>query len=176
MKKGTMEWIQGSIKIRKYKEIDGVVLYEKMGCNQEMMKYTGWNPYYSLEASQAFVSRVIANYELGEDYSWMIEVDSCPVGMIGAYDYNEKENSIEIGYSIFQDYWQKGYASLVVQMVCEYLMEEEGITLLKAWSAEENLASKRILEKCGFVETEIKEANINVAGVVYNQVFFEKGK
>ena len=52
-------------------------------------------------------------------------------------------------------------------------MTEEGIEKIKAWSAVDNIASKKVLEKTGFIETEIIEASINVDGLKYDQIFFE---
>ena len=177
MKQGTKELTDGNMKLRQYTEADIPVLYEKQGCDPEMMHYTGWNPYATLDMTRGFISRIIEGYDQGaDDYSWFIEVAGKSIGTIGAYDYDPEQSSIEIGYSIFRENWGNGFASQALDMVCDYLMREEGICTLKAWSAEDNVTSKRVLEKAGFHQTETKEAAINVDGVKFDQVFYEKRK
>lgn len=175
MRQGTTELTEGSLKLRRYKKEDIIILYEKLGCDPQMMRYTGWNPYHSLEAATGFISGIIESYaQATGDYSWIIEYDGQPAGIIGAYDYKPEENCIEIGYSIFRDCWGRGYASKALDLVCNYLMQNEGIQRLKAWSAVENIASRKVLEHAGFVKTEIKEAAINVNGESFDQVIYQK--
>lgn len=77
------------------------------------------------------------------------------VGTIGAYDYCSQDDSIEIGYSIFQKYWRKGYATEVIKLVCDKLAVESSVKLIKAWCADENVASSKALARNGFVRKEI---------------------
>ena len=177
MKQGTKELTDGNMKLRQYTVDDIPVLYEKQGCDLDMMHYTGWNPYATLDMTRGFICRIIEGYDQGaDDYSWFIEVAGKSIGTIGAYDYDPEQSSIEIGYSIFRENWGNGFASQALELVCNYLMREEGIRTLKAWSAEDNVASKKVLEKAGFHQTEMKEAAINVGGVKFDQVFYEKRK
>ena len=165
---------EDKLQLRSYIMSDAAVIYEHLGCDPEMMRYTGWNPYFSLEATENFVADVIRKYESGKkEYSWLITYKGEPVGTIGAYDYDAEQNCIEIGYSIFREYWGNGYASIALRMVKDYLMQEEGIYTLKAWSADANIASKRVLEKAGFVQTKVKEAAINVNGEQFDQAIYE---
>ena len=164
---------EDKLQLRRYTMSDADTIYENLGCDPEMMRYTGWNPYFSLEATRKFLADVIQKYESGEkEYSWLITHKGEPVGTIGAYDYDAEQNCIEIGYSIFREYWGKGFAFRALKLVKDYLMQEEGIHTLKAWSAEANIASKRVLEKAGFVQTEVKEAAINVNGEQFDQEIY----
>ena len=168
---------EDKLQLRPYVMPDTDIIYENLGCDPEMMHYTGWNPYLSLEATRKCVAEVIQKYEIGEkEYSWLITYDGEQIGTIGAYDYDAEQNCIEIGYSIFREYWGKGFASHALKLVKDYLMKEEGIHTLRAWSADANIASKRVLEKAGFVQTEVKEAALNVNGKKYDQVIYELSK
>lgn len=175
LKHGSIPLQGKTITLRKFAMTDAPLLHEKLGCNPEMMRFTGWNPYRTLESVTRFVSEVIEGYEQEQaDYSWIIEANGSPVGIIGAYDFDKESNSLEIGYSVFQEHWGKGYASEALGLVCEYLLLTERIRCLKAWSAAANSGSKRVLEKAGFVQTSVKEAALNVEGQVFDQVFYKK--
>lgn len=161
--------------LRRYTEGDIDLIYEQLGCKPEMIRYTGWNPYFSLESTRQMLKNFIAGYTNGSgDYSWVIEVDEKPVGTIGAYDYSIEENSIEIGYSIFVDCWGKGYASRALSMVCDYLLKEEGLDCIKAWSAKDNIGSIRVLEKVGFIKTGEAADAIKVDEETHDQILFDK--
>ena len=157
--------------IRECKLEDAAILYRELGRNPEMLRYTGWNPYSSLESTKDFLSNVIASKE---DYSWVVEENGYIVGIIGAYDYCSQDESIEIGYSIFQKYWGKGYATQAIKLACDRLSIDRSVKLIKAWCADENIASEKALKRNGFVRKEIIESAINVCGEEYDQVIYEK--
>lgn len=157
--------------IRKCKLEDAAILHKELGCNSEMLRYTGWNPYSSLDATRDFLLKAIASKE---EFSWVIEEDGYIVGTIGAYDYCSQDESIEIGYSIFQDCWGKGYATKAIKLACDKLSIEHSIKIIKAWCADENKASAKALEQNGFVKKDVIESAINVCGEKYDQLIYEK--
>lgn len=150
---------------------DALILHKEIGCNPEMKRYTGWDPYGTLESTAGFITHVVNSTD---DYLWIIEKDGEAVGQIGAFDYNEEEQSIEIGYSIFQKYWGRGHALQAVAAACETLFSSGSIKSIKAWSARENLASAKALELNGFKATEIAESALNINGETFDQIFYER--
>ena len=57
---------------------------------------------------------------------------------------------IEIGYTISQEHWGKGYATEAALGFVEYAATALKVTALVAYTNEANTASNRVLEKCGF--------------------------
>ena len=49
--------------IRKCKLEDATILHRELGCNPEMLRYTGWNPYSSLVDTRDFLSKAIVSKE-----------------------------------------------------------------------------------------------------------------
>ena len=157
--------------IRKCIINDALIIYKELGCNPEMLQYTGWNPYSTLESTEQFLVNAINS---DEDYSWVIEDNGEVVGTIGAYDYLSEDGSIEIGYSIFQKYWGKGYATHAIDLVCSFFSSKEHIKCIKAWCAQENFASVKALERNGFKRTDDLAAALNVNGEKYTKVYYER--
>lgn len=85
---------------------DAEDIYKNIGCDKEMSKYTGWNPYFTLEST---IAKVEADLKSKDSYSWVIRKSDEFVGIVGAYEYASERKSIEIGYSIVRDFWGKGY-------------------------------------------------------------------
>ncbi len=70
--------------------------------------------------------------------------------IIGTCCFGETSQGDEwgFGYSIHKDYWGKGYATEIVKAVISYGVEM-GIKAFASDCAEENVASARVMEKCG---------------------------
>ena len=57
----------------------------------------------------------------------------------------------EIGYGISEKYQNNGYATEAVKGVLEWALNNPNVTAIEAETDSENVASKRVLEKCGFI-------------------------
>ena len=56
----------------------------------------------------------------------------------------------EIGYGISEEYQNNGYATEAVRAVLEWAFSHPDVTAVEAETDSDNVASKRVLEKCGF--------------------------
>lgn len=61
--------------------------------------------------------------------------------------------AIEIGYGIYPPYQGQGYATEAVGAAVKWALAQNGVTAVEAEAEADNLASVRVLEKCGFVPT-----------------------
>ncbi len=75
------------------------------------------------------------------------------IGVIGAYDYDPSNDTIEVGMSIEKASWGKGYAGEVLTEILRYLSEEENIGTVTAWCEEENIGSEKAMLKAGMEKT-----------------------
>ena len=62
-----------------------------------------------------------------------------------------KDNVVEIGYGILPDQEGKGYTTEAVQAMTQWAFGNADVVFVEAEIEPENRASRRILEKCGFV-------------------------
>lgn len=82
---------------------------------------------------------------------WMIELkDGTHIGEL-CFKGLDKNGIAEIGYGICEEYQNNGYATEAVKAVVEWALSEPDVTAVEAETDDENAASKRVLEKCGFV-------------------------
>ncbi len=82
--------------------------------------------------------------------AWMIEkTDGTPVGDLCFKGL--RENGIaEIGYGILEEYQGQGYATEAVRAACRWAFLHPELRSLEAETDAGNVASQRVLEKCGF--------------------------
>ena len=94
----------------------------------------------------------INNPDQWEWYSiWMIELkDGTHIGEL-CFKGLDKNGIAEIGYGINDKYQNNGYATEAVKAVLEWAFTDPKVTVIEVETDAGNIASKRVLEKCGFV-------------------------
>jgi ribosomal-protein-alanine N-acetyltransferase len=113
-------------------------------------------PYpYTLRDAEIFIGDQIEK-QLNDPVAdtFAIRLDGKIIGCIGFMPIpNEfQKHSTEIGYSLSKDYRKKGIMSKTVGFFCDQLFNEHGFVKLIALTFADNIASKEVLEKNGFVE------------------------
>lgn len=82
---------------------------------------------------------------------WMIELkDGTHIGEV-CFKGLDSNGIAEIGYGISEKYQNYGYATEAVKAVLEWAFSNPNVTAVEAETDSENVASKRVLEKCGFI-------------------------
>ncbi len=84
---------------------------------------------------------------------WMIELKTgTHIGEL-CFKGLDANGVTEIGYGIAEEYRGWGYATEAVAAVVSWALRQPGVTRVEAETDAGNAASKRVLEKCGFVPT-----------------------
>lgn len=76
--------------------------------------------------------------------------DSTYVGYVQAVPFND--GTWEIGYHIGSNYTKKGYATEAVTAFLPVIMKQIGITEIAGICLADNLASAKVMERCGFIK------------------------
>ena len=94
--------------------------------------------------------------------------DDTPLGDIGLQISAEYPNEADIGYTVIAAAQGQGIASEALQAVCEYAFIRAGVKAVNAWVLADNGGSVRVLEKVGFVRTQVMEKAYEINGVRYD--------
>jgi ribosomal-protein-alanine N-acetyltransferase len=65
--------------------------------------------------------------------------------------YNIEDHSADLGYRVAQHVSGRGVATTTVRELCQLAAAEHGLRTLRAATAEQNAASRKVLIKAGFV-------------------------
>jgi [ribosomal protein S5]-alanine N-acetyltransferase len=95
------------------------------------------------------------NYQKQEGIDWAItlhtEVGPNPViGMCGAYPWERSDRHVDIGYHLLPSHWGQGYATEATRAVIRWCFENLDVHRIQADCTDGNIASERVLLKCGF--------------------------
>ena len=143
--------------LRPWKITDAEALYTQAH-NPIIGKRCGWPLHKSVDESRDIIEVV-----LSKPHSFAICLpNNTPIGSIGLLLQGESnlpigENEAEIGYWLGEDFWGKDYVTEAALRVLQYAFDELHLTQLWASAYKENIASQRVLEKCGFRYHHTKE-------------------
>lgn len=84
------------------------------------------------------------------------------------------ENIVELGYVIHPNFKNKGYATEALS-TCIDLIFKSGFKAVKAGAFEENLASQRVMQKCGMALLDEQE-QIEYRGKIHNCKYYQIDK
>lgn len=102
-----------------------------------------------------------------------IDVDGTAIGGIGVHPQTDiSRKNAELGYWLAEPYWGKGITTEAVKQIIDYGFKEFDITRIYARPFDNNIASKRVLEKVGFIFEARFEKTLIKNGVLLDELFF----
>jgi len=125
------------------------------------------HPYTERDARE-FLDTV---YKSREDTFFAIEAQGAAIGGIGFMLQQDVERvSAEIGYWLGEAYWGRGIATEALGAVTRHAIKHHQLTRLFALPFAYNIASCRVLEKCGYVlEGRLRRSAIK-DGIIVDQL------
>ena len=94
------------------------------------------------------------------------------IGMMN--DVEVKDGKIEMGYAYLPDYYNRGYATEAFRGAIEFLLDH-GFETVLAGAFSQNLASLRVMEKCGMTRQDYTE-EIEYRGVTHTCIYYAISK
>lgn len=128
-------------------------------------------PYpYTVEDGEMWL-KIASNEKLPCNFA--IAVNNQAVGGIGLTLGEDIERiSAEVGYWLGEKYWGKGITSSALKGIVEYGFNELGLERIFAKPLEQNITSRRVLEKNGFKLECIMEKSVIKEGEINNQALY----
>jgi RimJ/RimL family protein N-acetyltransferase len=108
-------------------------------------------PRSSLDENRAKLLRQIAQLEEHGFGMLSVELADETIGAAGL-QHLEGGPEIEVGYRFLKEHWGRGYATEVARASLAFGFDEVGLERIVAVALETNVASRRVLEKCGLQE------------------------
>jgi len=131
------------------------------------------NP-YTEEDARKWLEFCKKSDENKDNFLFVIEVDSEPVGGIGLH--KKMEHCFDVGYWIAEKYWGKGYATEALKTITDLALNELKIDRIQAFVFDGNVASEKVLEKCGYEYEGYLKKSHKKRDTFYNSKLFAKIK
>lgn len=129
--------------------------------------------YNSYDSFVIIMDDLVKENESGYSYMCLLKEDDYIIGRFNIHSI--KKGNCELGYRLDQDFQGKGFATLGVKMIIDFVSNKRDINLITAGTAMTNIGSQRVLEKNGFQRVELVNKVMKVPdqwidGVVYQKL------
>ena len=143
---------------------DDVEPMHRIMSNPEAMRYWSTLPHETMAQTEAWIASMIEPAGRDTD-DFILECGGEVIGKVGAWQLPE------FGYLLSPDVWGRGYAFEAVTAFVEH-RRRAGSSELTADTDPRNVASRRLLEKCGFQETGHAARTWFIGGEWYDSVYY----
>lgn len=105
-----------------------------------------------LRARAAKLHRDPANWRWNTCWLIMRNEDRVVMGSFAFMDEPNDDGEVEIEYGLASEFWHCGYMTETVRAMCRWARHLPGVYSMIAKPAPDNIASKKVLINCGFIE------------------------
>ena len=102
---------------------------------------------------------------------WVIELDNEPIGVFSISPHQDDDNW-EAGYFIDFEYQKMGYATEALYCGLKWCIDKHGADNIEAGITIHNTASRKLVEKLGFILEKTVEKDWEWNGVLYDSVYY----
>lgn len=112
------------------------------------------SPIKTIDEAEALLSKFLKSIEDKTAIWWTFcSVKSGkPFGYGGLFEIDLENKRAEIGYGLLKEYWGRGFASSILEIITKYGFEELNLHRIYGLVDPENKASLRVLEKNGYLK------------------------
>ena len=137
--------------LQRLKYEDAEEIFYTYASKPEATRFVSWETHRRMEDTMRFLrtSRYLWTKQKDFSYSVRLRDTNRLIGGIGCIN---QEGRIELGYIFSPTQWNKGFATEGCQAVLAELSRQSGIQCISTFVDAENIASIRVLQKCGLSE------------------------
>lgn len=143
----------------------------------ENIEYMIWGP-NTPEQTRDFIQRCIFQQRedprTGFELALVLEETDQLIGSCGMRVMAENRHRGDLGYILHSDYWGKGLATEATLALIRHFALEYGLSEVQATCDVRNIASQRVMEKCGLHRVKLKKADKTETGRVRDTYLYEK--
>ena len=137
--------------LRPWREDDAEALY-KYASDPDVGPPAGWPPHTSVENSRDIIRTVLS---AAETYAVCLKngslIGSIGLMLNGSTDMTDRDDECELGYWIGKPFWGQGMILEAARAILRHAFEDLGMRAVWCGYYEDNVKSKRVQEKLGFV-------------------------
>ncbi len=139
------------LKLRRFEQTDVNSVFYNWATDEDVAKYNMWKVNSSIAETSLIINDWCESYKRDSYYNWAIlfrETNEV-IGSISASSISNFFCTCNVGYTISKKYWNKGIATEALKEVISFLSNEVGMKKIYAYHHFENIASGKVLKKCG---------------------------
>lgn len=133
-------------------DVDGLWPYVS---NPELPRYMTWSAHRDRSETRAFVEMRVRGMAEDRNAAWVVEQDGAVAGLVGLDEIlrdvgARRFDRCEIGWWVAPPLWGRGICTEAARAIVDFAFGPLGMHKVTVGCVEENLASRRVIEKLGF--------------------------
>ena len=142
--------------------------------DDHVQKMYGEPSYKTIDAAAKLLEKYIKSYDKGNFYRWAVieRASGECIGQVAFFLVDTGNHFGEIEYCIGTAFQGKGYATEATKAVIDYGFKQIGFHKVQICVRPSNLASKRVIEKCGFTYEGTLRDYFFIDGKYEDRMFF----
>jgi len=160
--------------LRKFDPSDRTDMLELWAADPNIQHSYGEPVYITLDEVNSLLNKYIVSYQNLDYYRWAIieKTNGRCIGQIAFFLVDSINNFSEIEYCISADFQCMGYATEATKAIIKYGFEEINLHKIQICHKSNNLASKRVIEKCGFTFEGSLRDFFFINGKYYDRLYY----
>ena len=137
--------------LRPLRTDDAEAIMELFG-DPNVLRFLNLPPTDTPAKALALIDWFNEHYTRHEAVTWAITLhgDDRLIGTCGTYAWDRENRHVDIGYHILYKHWGQGYATEATNALLAWCFAHLGVHRIQADCTAGNIASERVLLKCGF--------------------------
>lgn len=169
---GTQKLISNRLILRKFSQKDSKEIFEGFRNQKEFLYYTNKKT-ITLEEQIDSLNNIDEKYKDKNYYNWLITLKNTKQ-IIGAINFNInlRNDSVIINYAIDNRFTGNGYMTEALEIVKDFAFNKMNVHRFEGGCIVTNIASKRVMEKCGLVQEGILKDYIKLSDGYHDMFMF----
>jgi ribosomal-protein-alanine N-acetyltransferase len=139
-----------SLRVRIPRPDDAAALY-RLASDPEVTRWFSWGPYVSEDEARAYLARLPAQRDRGEQLDLVVEhLQAGPIGISGLAELSPRDRRASIGSWLGRDWWGTGANRECKALMCHVAFTLLGLERVGAYANVDHARSQRALERIGF--------------------------
>ena len=147
---GTQELHTKRLLLRPYRREDAPEAFALWAGDARVTDALDWTAHRDVNVTQSLIDMWVESYQSPTVYHWCIEYEGQAAGDMMVCRWNQDDGWCELGYCLAAPYWGRGLMTEALNAICDYLFKCVGFHRIQLRHEEENAASGRVMQKCGF--------------------------
>ena len=118
----------------------------------EVLAFLNQSPTDTREKALELIDWLNSLFDKHESVQWAITLHDNDqlIGTCGNYAWDREDRHVDIGYHVLPSHWNRGYATEAAHAVIRWSFDHLNVHRIQADCTDGNIASERVLLKCGF--------------------------
>jgi ribosomal-protein-alanine N-acetyltransferase len=137
--------------LQRLKYEDAEEIFYAYASKEAATRFVSWPTHQSIRDTRQYVKYAVAAWRAGIDYTFVIRERNTQ-RLVGSIGLLVNEGKIQFGYILSPTVWGRGFATEACRAVLNLARQLPDIYRIGTFVDVENVASVRVLQKCGLIE------------------------